>query len=72
MRCQNFPLSAAMIQENALKFDNGLNAKKFQASDGWLRRWKEGKPHNFQNCIRGSKSVTSKTGDGKRLFRLFL
>ena len=62
MRYQNIPLSAAMIQEKALKFDNGLNAKKFQASDGLLRRWKEGKPHNFQNCIKGIEICYTRNG----------
>ena len=62
MRCQNVPLSAAMIQEKALKFDNGLNAKKFQASDGWLRRWKEGKPHTFQDCINGIEICYTRNG----------
>ena len=38
MQSQNAPLSASMIQEKAVIFAKELN---FQASDGWLRRWRE-------------------------------
>ena len=36
-----FLLSTAMIQEKALTVAKKLNVEHFQASDGWLRRWKE-------------------------------
>ena len=41
MRSQNVPLSASMIQEKGVIFAKELNTENFQASDGWLRRWKE-------------------------------
>ena len=41
MQSQNVPLSASMIQEKAVIFAKQVNTKNFQASDGWLRRWKE-------------------------------
>ena len=53
MRSQNAPLSAAMIQEKTHTFAKELNIEHFQASDGWLRRLKVKKTHNFQDCIRG-------------------
>ena len=30
-----------MMQEKAVIFAKELNTENFQASDGWLRRWKE-------------------------------
>ena len=38
---QNVPLSTSMMQEKAVIFAKELNTENFQASDGWLRRWKE-------------------------------
>ena len=40
MWSQNVPSSTAMIQEKALTTAKELHVKKFQASNGWLQRWK--------------------------------
>ena len=37
----NIPISASIIKLKALEFAKGLEGDKFQASDGWPRRWKE-------------------------------
>ena len=55
MQSQNVPLSASMIQEKAVK---GLNTENFQASNGWLRRWKERNDISFKTVSGKSKSVT--------------
>ena len=41
MRSQNLQLSVSMTQEKAVIFGKELNTENVQASDGWLRRWKE-------------------------------
>ena len=58
MQSQNVPLSASMIQEKAVIFAKGLNTENFQASDGWLRRWKERNDISFKTVSGESKSVT--------------
>ena len=58
MRGQNVPLSASMIQEKAVIFAKQVNTKNFQASDGWLRRWKEWNNISFKTVWGKSKSVT--------------
>ena len=58
MRSQNVPLSASMIQEKAVIFAKELNTENFQASDGWLRRWKERNNISFKTVSGESKSVT--------------
>ena len=58
MRSQNVPLSASMIQKKAVIFAKELNTENFQASDGWLRRWKERNKVSFKTVSRESKSVT--------------
>ena len=64
MRSQNDTLSGAMIQEKPLTFAKKLNVENFQASDGWLRCWKEKKKQlNFQDASRESKSVTPEMVD---------
>lgn len=40
-RCQNVPITGIMVQAKALYFAIKLNITNFQASDGWLRNWKE-------------------------------
>ena len=37
---------------------------KFQALDGWLRRWKERNQKTFKTISRESKSVTAEMVDG--------
>ena len=58
MQSQNVPLSASMIQEKAVIFAKGLNTENFQASNGWLRRWKERNDISFKTVSGESKSVT--------------
>ena len=58
MRSQNVPLSASMIQEKAVTFAKELNTENIQASDGWLRRWKERSNISFKAVSGESKSVT--------------
>ena len=58
MQSQNVPLSASMIQEKAVIFSKELNTENFQASDGWLRNWKERNNISFKTVPGESKSVT--------------
>ena len=46
-----------MIQEEAVIFAKELNTENFQASDGWVRRWKERNNMSFKTDSRESKSV---------------
>ena len=57
MQSQNVPLSASIIQEKTV-FAKELNTENFQASDGWLRRWKERNNKSFKTVSGESKSVT--------------
>ena len=41
VRHSNIPISASIIKLKALEFAKGLQCDNFQASDGWLGRWKE-------------------------------
>ena len=58
MRSQNVPLSASMIQKKQVFFAEEWNTETFQASDGWLRRWKERNNISFKTVSGQSKSVT--------------
>ena len=58
MRSQNVPLSASMIQEKAVIFAEELNTENFQASDDWLRRWKERNDISFKTVSGESRSVS--------------
>ena len=58
MQSQNVPLSASMIQEKAVIFAKELNNENFQASDGWLRCWKEKNNISLKTVSRELKSVT--------------
>ena len=58
MQSQNVPLSASMIQEKAVICAKELNTENFQASDGWLRGWKERNNISFKAVSGESKSVT--------------
>ena len=40
MRSENVPLNGVLIKEKALFFAKELGIEKFQASDGWLGKWK--------------------------------
>ena len=39
-RSQNVPIDCVFVKEKALQYAKELGFKDFQASDGWLRRWK--------------------------------
>ena len=41
LRSENVPFSGVLIKEKALYFAKELNFEKFQASDGWLDKWKK-------------------------------
>ena len=41
IRAENVPVSGILIKEKALYFAKELNFEKFQASDGWLDKWKK-------------------------------
>ena len=46
------------MKEKAVAFAKELNTENFQASDGWLRRWKERKNTSFKTVSGESKSIT--------------
>ena len=59
LRSENVPISRPMLQEKALEFAGGLNTEGFQASEGWLEKWKRGKVYislyfsvNFKNFTK--------------------
>ena len=58
MRSDNVPLSASVIQEKAVMFAKDLNVENYQASDGWLRRWKERNNITFKTVSGESNSAT--------------
>ena len=41
LRSENVPIRRPMLKEKALKFAGGLNIEGFQASEGWLEKWKK-------------------------------
>ena len=41
LRSENVPISGPMLKEKALGFAGGLNIDRFQASEGWLEKWKK-------------------------------
>ena len=41
LRSENVPVSGVLIKEKALYFAKESNFEKFQASDGWLDKWKK-------------------------------
>ena len=41
LRSENVPASGVLIKEKILYFAKELNFEKFQASDGWLDKWKK-------------------------------
>ena len=58
LRCQNVPLSGAIIQEKASQYAKELSIENFKASDGYLRRWKERNYATFKTTSGESNSVT--------------
>ena len=41
LRSENIPISGPMLKEKALEFAKELGIESFQASEGWLSRWKD-------------------------------
>ena len=41
LRSENVPISEPMLKEKALEFAGGSNIEGFQASEGWLEKWKK-------------------------------
>ena len=41
LRSENIPVGGPMLKEKALEFAKELGIESFQASDGWLTRWKD-------------------------------
>jgi len=40
MRSENIPISGTILKEKALEFAEELGVESFQASQGWLAKWK--------------------------------
>jgi hypothetical protein len=40
LRSENIPISGPMLKEKALEFAKELGVESFQASEGWLTKWK--------------------------------
>ena len=47
IRSENVPASGILIKEKALYFAKELKLEKFQASEGWLDKWKKRLIHIF-------------------------
>ena len=58
MRSQNVLLSASMIKKKTVIFAKELNTETFQASGGWLRRWKERNDISFKTVSGVLKPTT--------------
>ena len=41
LRSENVSISGPILKEEALEFTGGLNIEGFQASEGWLDKWKK-------------------------------
>ena len=41
LRSENIPISGPMLKEKALEFAGRLKIEGFQASEGWLEKWKK-------------------------------
>lgn len=49
IRSENVPINGPLIKEKALYFAKELNVENFQASEGWLDKWK--KRYVFILCL---------------------
>ncbi|XP_057296213.1 tigger transposable element-derived protein 4-like [Hydractinia symbiolongicarpus] len=58
IRTENVPISGNLIKKKALYFSKKLSLEKFQASDGWLDKWKKGFGISFKTISGEAKSVT--------------
>lgn len=52
---QNIHVNGKLIKEKALSFMNDFQVQNFQASDGWLARWKKRKNISFVNTPQPGK-----------------
>ena len=50
-RSQDIPIDGVLIKEKALKYAREMGFNKFQASDGVLQRWGQGKQHAYLTSI---------------------
>ena len=41
LRSENVPIRGPILTEKGLEFAGGLNIQGFQASEGWLEKWKK-------------------------------
>ena len=42
LRTENVPINGPLLKEKACDFAKVLNDEGFQASEGWLEKWKKG------------------------------
>ena len=40
LRSENVPISGPMLKEKAIEFAKEMSVESFQASEGWLEKWK--------------------------------
>ena len=57
-REQNVPVNDIILKEKAVFFAKELNIKGFQASNGWLERWKTRNNISFKTVASEAKSYT--------------
>ncbi|XP_057305268.1 tigger transposable element-derived protein 4-like [Hydractinia symbiolongicarpus] len=58
MRSENIPISGPMLKEKALEFAEALGVESFQASQGWMAKWKTRYGVSFKTIAGESRSVT--------------
>ncbi|XP_057299424.1 tigger transposable element-derived protein 4-like [Hydractinia symbiolongicarpus] len=58
MRSENIPISGPMLKEKALEFAEALGVESFQASQGWMAKWKTRYRVPFKTIAGESGSVT--------------
>lgn len=62
-RNKNIPISGPMLQEKAKKIALELSVPEFQASDGWLDKWKKRHQITFR-VVSGEAASVDLTGVG--------
>ncbi|XP_057302680.1 tigger transposable element-derived protein 4-like [Hydractinia symbiolongicarpus] len=58
MRSENIPISGPMLKEKALEFAEALGVESFQASQGWMAKWKTS--HNYRDQCLPNKPLHMK------------
>ena len=58
LRSQNIPISALLIQEKAVQYSITLGIENFNASIGWLQRWKKRYDITFKMVSGESQAVS--------------